>query len=802
MVMRIGGLASGMDIDELVKKLMSAERAPLNKLYQKKTTYEWRRDAYRSVNTKIKTFDTYISDNLVLKSLTSKTATSSNSNLVSAIATGKATGTLSIEGVSQLATAARGVGNQINATGSTKLSELGIGETSIELKAIQSNGSIAATGTKIEFDPSTTTVDQLISKINSSNAGVSAIFEGGRLSITAKNTGDNKFGSEVQVTSGANVFGKLGFTALTGQASGDLASGGTNAIFQVNGIATERSTNTFTINGYSLTLKETFNQGSTIASKYNAAWTEWDNATNKTDFTDLANKVSAATNEYNTANTAYDNVFNSIFPNAQLTEDQQATYNKINDRNLLMNLTSADMAELKSLTADISSDENFNTWLQNATSADISDDLKAKLSGITRDQFTTLKTLDDANFNKMKSAAELKTYETIGASFLNGLSTEEVTKVKSMLGKTEEEFNTSIDSLKNGTDAEKALANKLSALSGEQKQAIRQLSATQLDNFQKVATAEVERNSKLQLKNTAEANEIAAINRKATAEETLKAAYQEYKALNGSIPGVDESNLSTYQASVSVPANTASPVTMTSSTNVDDMMTKIKEFVDTYNGLIKDLTDQTKQSKYRDYAPLTDEQKEDMSENEIKLWEEKAKSGLLRNDAIIREGLAEMRSLVYQSNPGIDSQYNTLFSIGITTSKNYNDGGTLEIDENKLRKVLEEDPDAVEKLFKNSEGKKEDTVNGQTVDTRGYLDKLRFTAMKSIEVSIEKKAGRSTMTNAEFSIGKNLIDTESRISTWKRKLEMVEARYWKQFGAMESAINKANQQSAMFMQGQ
>ena len=67
MVMRIGGLASGMDIDALVEKLMNAERAPLNKLTQKKTTYEWQRDAYRDVNTKLKTFDTYIADNLVLK---------------------------------------------------------------------------------------------------------------------------------------------------------------------------------------------------------------------------------------------------------------------------------------------------------------------------------------------------------------------------------------------------------------------------------------------------------------------------------------------------------------------------------------------------------------------------------------------------------------------------------------------------------------------------------------------------------------------------------------------------------------
>jgi len=68
MVNRIGGLASGMDIDSIVQKLMSAERAPLYKLQQKKTTYEWQRDAYRSVNTKIDTFSKYLFDNFLLSS--------------------------------------------------------------------------------------------------------------------------------------------------------------------------------------------------------------------------------------------------------------------------------------------------------------------------------------------------------------------------------------------------------------------------------------------------------------------------------------------------------------------------------------------------------------------------------------------------------------------------------------------------------------------------------------------------------------------------------------------------------------
>jgi len=244
-------------------------------------------------------------------------------------------------------------------------------------------------------------------------------------------------------------------------------------------------------------------------------------------------------------------------------------------------------------------------------------------------------------------------------------------------------------------------------------------------------------------------------------------------------------------------------VTLSSTTDVDDMMKKIKEFVTMYNGLVKEMNDQTKEKKYRDYSPLTDEQRKEMSENEIKLWEEKAKSGLLRSDSILRSGLAGMRGLIYESNPAVSNpKYNTLFNIGITSSKSYNDGGTLEIDEDKLRKALEDDPDAVTTLFTNK-GDKQDTISvdgvEKTVDTRGFLLKLRG-SMDKFKLDIEKKAGNASSVDNSYSIGKSLVDMDKRIDTWKDKLEKIEARYWKQFSAMEKAINKANSQSSYFAQ--
>lgn len=82
--MRIGGLASGMDIDTLVGKLMQAERIPLDKIYQRKQTLEWQRDDYRSMNTLLKELDTFIFDGVFRQATyTKKSVTSSNEAEVS-----------------------------------------------------------------------------------------------------------------------------------------------------------------------------------------------------------------------------------------------------------------------------------------------------------------------------------------------------------------------------------------------------------------------------------------------------------------------------------------------------------------------------------------------------------------------------------------------------------------------------------------------------------------------------------------------------------------------------------------------
>lgn len=740
MVMRIGGLASGMDIDELVKKLMSAEKSPLNKLLQNKQRYEWQRDAYRDVNKKLKTFDTYIADNFVLKNLSSKTASSSNSDLVSAVATGKASGSISIEGVSQLAEAARITGGQINATGSTKMSELASGTLSFKAPG-------AEQATEIEIKPDMT-VNDFIKKVNESGAGVSAIFENGRFSFTAKNTGKGEI----------DIAGDINRMNISGP---NMSTAGKNAVFQVNGIATERSSNKFTLNGYDITLKSTFNE-STAQVGFNEAAQE-----------NLANAKTNLENLYSTLSTKYGVTLNT-------SDSYEAQMNAI--MNEIDSIIASRQATVDSAKSALSSSRSVE--VESAAFKALSDDAKSFINSLSEEQkvalagknFTVDNNLEDLGLTQQQLDA-LQALSDNEKEAINALSKEQLTQTA---------------------------GNVYDALSANTKALLSTKTLTELKNDTTLSQADQDI-----LANLTESDYIAVqdvdVKAKAlvTANTQLAEVNSDKTKLNGTKSAYDTAK-SAVDNAVQPPANTitTSPVTLTSTTNVDEMMDKIKEFVNTYNGLIKDFKDQTNQSKYRDYAPLTPEQKEEMSENEIKLWEDKAKSGLLRNDSLVREGLSKMRSLVYETIPGLeDSKFQTLFSVGITTSKNYNDGGTLEIDEVKLRKALEEDSDAVARLFRNEAGQEKEVVDGKVVDTRGYLANLRNT-MKSFEVSIEQKAGRASMTDNQYTIGKNLRDLGTRISTWEDKLKMIEARYWKQFGAMEAAINRANQQSAMFFSGQ
>jgi len=136
------------------------------------------------------------------------------------------------------------------------------------------------------------------------------------------------------------------------------------------------------------------------------------------------------------------------------------------------------------------------------------------------------------------------------------------------------------------------------------------------------------------------------------------------------------------------------------STDVDAVFDKIKTFIDDYNSTIDTIYKEMTEKAYRDYQPLTDQQKEEMTEDEIKKWEEKAKSGLLHNDSILQNLYQTMRSQIALSVHGVPSD-SQLTSIGIVTGS-YTEHGKLQFSDytgDTLKETLRNDPDNIIKLF-------------------------------------------------------------------------------------------------------
>jgi len=217
----------------------------------------------------------------------------------------------------------------------------------------------------------------------------------------------------------------------------------------------------------------------------------------------------------------------------------------------------------------------------------------------------------------------------------------------------------------------------------------------------------------------------------------------------------------------------------------DAAVENIKKFIDLYNETIDLINKKLSEERYRSYAPLTEEQKKEMSENDVKLWEEKAKSGLLRSDPLLSRIVQNLRYAVSSVVAGQPEGMKSLAAIGINTM-DWKEKGKLYVNEEKLREAIVKDREAVMRLF-NADG---DNSSKDGVATRIY-DILKG----GIQDLTEKAGGGEFQIYDDSILGKQIKDMEDRISRMEEMLLRTEERYWAKFTAMERAIQYANQQS-------
>lgn len=214
----------------------------------------------------------------------------------------------------------------------------------------------------------------------------------------------------------------------------------------------------------------------------------------------------------------------------------------------------------------------------------------------------------------------------------------------------------------------------------------------------------------------------------------------------------------------------------------------IKEFVSGYNAILKEMNTLYNAGSAKDYDVLSDEEKDAMSESEVEKWESKIKDSLLRRDSTLGAIVSSFKNSMMGMYTGADGKRYALSSIGISTSKDYKEGGLLHIlgDEddseyadqtNVLKKMLDENPDAVIGVFTS------------LTDT--------------LHADLQKKMSANSMSSAltfynDKEMSSQLSDYKDEISRWQSRLDEMEDKYYKQFSAMETALaNIQSQQNSI-----
>lgn len=225
------------------------------------------------------------------------------------------------------------------------------------------------------------------------------------------------------------------------------------------------------------------------------------------------------------------------------------------------------------------------------------------------------------------------------------------------------------------------------------------------------------------------------------------------------------------------------PITFSVTNDVDSVYNSVKSFLKEYNEIMKEMNELYGAESSKGYDPLTKEQKKEMSDDDIKLWEDKIKGSLLRRDETLGGIISSMRGAM-TSQVAYEGKTYSLASFGIMTSTDYTEGGLFHIygdpddsvysdQDDKLKKALQEDPEAVTKVLSD------------------IFENLR-------KAMSDKMAGSKTSSARTFyndiSMKEQMTQYKKDIKAWEEKLQSIEDAYYKKFTAMEVAMSKMQSQ--------
>mgnify|MGYP004474737521 CR=1 FL=1 len=232
-------------------------------------------------------------------------------------------------------------------------------------------------------------------------------------------------------------------------------------------------------------------------------------------------------------------------------------------------------------------------------------------------------------------------------------------------------------------------------------------------------------------------------------------------------------------------------ITISTSVDSQGIYDKVKDFLTEYNNIIKEMSTLYNADSAKGYDPLTEDEKESMTDSEVEKWETKIKDSLLRKDSTLNTIMSSMSSAmskVYEVN---GKKY-SLASFGISTlsyfSSATNEKGAYHIDgdsddantsgnTDKLMEAINNDPDTVVDFMKQV--------------ATGLYD------------AIDKQMKSTTLSSAYTIYNDKQMQTEynnytTTLKEWETKISDKEDYYYKKFSAMETALGKLNSSSSYF----
>jgi flagellar hook-associated protein 2 len=231
-------------------------------------------------------------------------------------------------------------------------------------------------------------------------------------------------------------------------------------------------------------------------------------------------------------------------------------------------------------------------------------------------------------------------------------------------------------------------------------------------------------------------------------------------------------------------ADFSKPISFTSSNDSAKIVDTIKSMIEDYNSLITEINTAVKTRPDSDYSPLTDAQKEEMTESQIEKWEEKAKTGILYGDS-------ELTTLSYELSRAVTNIVSGVglpSSIGLSLSSSYSDGGVIEIDEDALTKAVEENPDKVISMMTSSSGIMEriNTVvqkyAGTTITSSSYS--------RSRGILVNKAGIENTLSATDNSLYDELTALQDKLSTLETKLSDQQEKLYSKFSTFETFVSQ------------